>query len=980
MSHRILLALAVALTTALVSSTPALAGGGAATGCSTPALAIPDDDPLGTTDVIMLATSLTVGDAQIGVDITHSWHSDITAIVDSPGAAVSVTLTSGSGGSADDVFVTFASTGIPFDEALMAAGLGTLMDAQGPGAMADFHGLDSAGDWTLFLSDSAGGDTGTLNEWCITLDDAAPITVASGCSTPALAIPDSDLVGTSDVITLTDSLTVADAQASLDITHTFQADLDITLDSPGAAVSIILTADSGGGADNVLVTFASTGVAFDGGLLFDGLGTLMQAQGPGAMSDFHGLDSAGDWTLNLVDDAGGDTGTLNEWCITLDSVAPPPPPAPNDLCDGAIALDSGVAVAFDTSGGSGPVTASGVNPGCGGGTAPTDLWYSFVAPCDGDTTISLCDSDYDTRVAVYEGDCLTLTVTACNDDECGTRSEVTFAAVGGTSYLVQVGGFNSSTGTGNVLLLTGPANGNCADAEFVTDGSVAWDNTCASQSGQNPGCGSTFTDPFDLWYEYTASCDGDLTIDTFGSGFDTRVAVWADCGDPAPIACDDDTGGPQSEVVLTGVVSGTVYLIQVGGFAGATGADGVLNVQCGLPDVLAVSDLTCTAEATGFGDVSWTNNDAYDGIEVYVDGLLTFTLMGTDTSVMLTGLVPFATTEICVRAILAGTNPVDTCCSVVVPGDTSNLVVVVDGDTGGDLDSTAAVSAALTANGVTHTILNSIDQINGTPLQAFVLLGSFPNNTALTSDEGQTLADIQAAGCPIAISSGDTWGFDAATAFNDGDGVDPAAADGDDSFTGMIGANVFAGFDAAYSQDAVGIDYNDQIAAAAAGTELYGDDHQIAFSDDGSGGSVDPYDTGVSYLTPTGIGNVLATSWELAGYGGDQDALMAAILGFLDLTPEPVFQRGDSNADGVFDVADPTYTLTYLFSAGSAHTCDDAADSNDDGQLNLGDPVFSVTALFSGGPAPAAPGIGPCGVDPTADALGCEDYAGCGLK
>ena len=35
------------------------------------------------------------------------------------------------------------------------------------------------------------------------------------------------------------------------------------------------------------------------------------------LSVYDGGASAGEWTLTVVDDLGGDTGTLNEWCVFI---------------------------------------------------------------------------------------------------------------------------------------------------------------------------------------------------------------------------------------------------------------------------------------------------------------------------------------------------------------------------------------------------------------------------------------------------------------------------------------------------------------------------------------------------------------------------------------------------------------------------------------------------------------------------------------
>ena len=51
-------------------------------------------------------------------------------------------------------------------------------------------------------------------------------------------------------------------------------------------------------------------------------------------------------------------------------------------------------------------------------------------------------------------------------------------------------------------------------------------------------------------------------------------------------------------------------------------------------------------------------------------------------------------------------------------------------------------------------------------------------------------------------------------------------------------------------------------------------------------------------------------------------------------------------------------------------------DVNTDGILDLADPISNLAYQFMGDEGPAAPGL-TCGVDPTEDALGCENYRSC---
>ena len=94
--------------------------------------------------------------------------------------------------------------------------------------------------------------------------------------------------------------------------------------------------------------------------------------------------------------------------------------------------------------------------------------------------------------------------------------------------------------------------------------------------------------------------------------------------------------------------------------------------------------------------------------------------------------------------------------------------------------------------------------------------------------------------------------------------------------------------------------------------------------------------------------------------------------------PAPLLRRGLCNLDGVFDIADVIFLLSYLFSSGDEPLCDDACDSNDDGNLDIGDGISMLGSLFNGDAPPAPPGPTDCGVDPTEDALGCaQNSEGC---
>ena len=102
-----------------------------------------------------------------------------------------------------------------------------------------------------------------------------------------------------------------------------------------------------------------------------------------------------------------------------------------------------------------------------------------------------------------------------------------------------------------------------------------------SVSGSTVGAGKESGEPnhhgnaggASVWYKWTSSTNGFVTFDTYGSDFDTLLAVYTGntVSQLALIRSNDDTGGLQSRVAFWATV-GTSYDIAIDGWSGASGA------------------------------------------------------------------------------------------------------------------------------------------------------------------------------------------------------------------------------------------------------------------------------------------------------------------------------------------------------------------------------------------------------------------------
>lgn len=364
--------------------------------------------------------------------------------------------------------------------------------------------------------------------------------------------------------------------------------------------------------------------------------------------------------------------------LTVDASAPGKTPANQEftLTSVSVPLNDDFADRIVLSGGTTSTNGSNVfsssepgeprNPFGAGGKS---VWWAWTAQKSGPATITTSGSSFDTTLAVYLGDQLNnLSLVASNDDSEGLLSSVTFSAIEGQVYAIQVDGYAGEEGTvylnypdpgfassipqiirqpvgksvlvgrelkvvvsaagspplqfqwfkgnqpvegatsplylksaatvqdqgtyrvevkndfGTVvsqsvfvsvnLIGARPANDDFANAAELlgAGGNITGTNTLATGETGEPIHAGTAQPLESVWYKWQAPSGGVLSLNTFGSDFDTTLSVYTGTSVSSLIraASNDDTDGRQSKVAFT-VIPGNTYFIAVDGFGNEEG-------------------------------------------------------------------------------------------------------------------------------------------------------------------------------------------------------------------------------------------------------------------------------------------------------------------------------------------------------------------------------------------------------------------------
>jgi hypothetical protein len=155
-----------------------------------------------------------------------------------------------------------------------------------------------------------------------------------------------------------------------------------------------------------------------------------------------------------------------------------------------------------------------------------------------------------------------------------------------------------SSACADVVCEPAPDNNDCEGAFDIFDGDTGIDNTLATSSGPALAdeC-TTQTDPQifnDLWYTYTATCNGTVSFSTCSQfDVDTIIALYDDCGG-LQLACNDDAEGCTGFTSELGysMSAGQTVKVRIGSWSEGAVGTGVMTISCDIP----VSGACCVGE------------------------------------------------------------------------------------------------------------------------------------------------------------------------------------------------------------------------------------------------------------------------------------------------------------------------------------------------------------------------------------------------
>ncbi len=215
-----------------------------------------------------------------------------------------------------------------------------------------------------------------------------------------------------------------------------------------------------------------------------------------------------------------------------------------------------------------------------------DDWFRLAVAAGGTLSITLTFTDANGDIDLELFGTCGGTLLASSTSSTNTESLVYTNPGAATNLLVHV--FLSDCDTRNSYTMVASSslpNDTCATATVIPDTATtfapaAYSTTLADASASEPqeNCETGNVGVSNsVWYSFTPCGSGTITIDTFGTSYDTVLSMFTGtCTAANQVACNDNAIGTQARLLNVPVTTGTTYLIKVADF-NTTAGGGALD-------------------------------------------------------------------------------------------------------------------------------------------------------------------------------------------------------------------------------------------------------------------------------------------------------------------------------------------------------------------------------------------------------------------
>lgn len=256
-----------------------------------------------------------IRDVNVLVDLNHTYTSDLEIHVEAPDGT-HVLLVSGEGSRGDHFRRTVFDDAAPQSiQGAAAPFRGTFRPEE---SLTAFENKDAQGMWKLIVKDNVPQDGGSLNRWSLTIDTCYNV-FDNNTRMSILTGPPNVVESTIDTGNL-GAMVVENLAVLVDIDHTWDEDLKITLIGPDSTAVVLVASEGGDGDGFDHTVFDDTAAESVTGSSAPFRGEFRPEE---ELSRFNGKRVSGVWTLRIEDQASQDGGTLNRWELRFNNCPAP---------------------------------------------------------------------------------------------------------------------------------------------------------------------------------------------------------------------------------------------------------------------------------------------------------------------------------------------------------------------------------------------------------------------------------------------------------------------------------------------------------------------------------------------------------------------------------------------------------------------------------------------------------------------------------